>query len=66
MHDPAVLIYTDGSKSREGVEYATAFDVFISLPLVASTFPADLYAIFLALSRISFYDSTNFVIYSDS
>ena len=41
------------------------FDVFF-LPVVASIFTAELCAIFLALSRISFHDSDSFVIYSDS
>ena len=42
------------------------FDVFISLPVVASMFTAELCAIFLALSRISFHVSNNSVIYADS
>ena len=40
------------------------FDVFISLPVVSLIFRAELCAIFLPLSRISFHDSNNFVIYS--
>ena len=50
VHAPAVPIYTDGSKSSEGVGYATVFpgfDMFISLPVVASIFTAELCAIFL-------------------
>ena len=61
--------YTDGSKSSEGVVCASVFpdfDVFVSLPVVASIFTAESCAIFLALSRISFHTSDNFVIYSDS
>ena len=42
------------------------FDVFISLPVVASIFTAELYDIFLALPRISFHTNNKFVIYSDS
>ena len=42
------------------------FDVFISLPVVASIFTAELCAIFLHLSRIPFHDSDSFVLYSDS
>ena len=42
------------------------FDVFISLPEIASIFTAEFYATFLALSRILFHDSDSFVIYSDS
>ena len=38
----------------------------LSLPVVISIFRAELCAIFLALSRILFHNSTNFVIYSDS
>ena len=69
MHAPYVPIYIDGFKSSEGVNCAAVFpdfNVFISLPVVASICTAELYAIFLALSRISFHDSDNFVIYSDS
>ena len=69
MHTPAVPIYTDGSKSSEGVGCAAVFpdfDVFILLPVVASIFTAELCVIFLGLSRMSFHDSNNFVIYSDS
>ena len=53
----------------EGVVCATVFpdfDVFISLLVVALTFTAELCAIFLALCSISFHDSNNFVIYSES
>ena len=58
----ALPIYIDGSKSSEGVGFPTVFpefDVFISLPVVASIFTAELCAIFLTL------DNNNFVIYSD-
>ena len=68
MHAQAVPIYTDRSKSSEGVGCAGVFpdfEVFISLPVTASTFTAELCAIFLALSRISFRDIDSFVIYSD-
>ena len=57
------------SKSSEGVGFAAVFphfEVFISLSVVASIFTAELSAIFLDLSPISFYDSINFVIYSDT
>ena len=69
MPAPAVPIYTDGFKSCEDVGCAAVFpefDAFISLSLPASIFTAELYAIFLALSRVSFHDSNNFVSYSDS
>ena len=69
MHASSVPIYTDGSKSSESVGCAAVFsdfDVFVYLPIVASIFTAELCAIFLALSRISFHTSDNFVIYSDS
>ena len=61
--------YTHGSKSTEGVVCAAVFpdfDVFVSRPVVASIFTAELCAIFFALSRISFHDKDSFVIYSDS
>ena len=69
MHAPSVPIYTDGSKASEGLGCAAVFpdfDVFISLPVVASIFTTELCAIFLALSHTSFHDSDSFVIYSDS
>ena len=69
MQSPSVPIYTDDSISSEGVGCVAVFpdfEVFISLPVVASIFRAELCAIFLALSRISFYDSDSFVVYSDS
>ena len=68
VHVPSIPVYTDVFKSSEGVDCAADFpdfDVFISLPVVASIFTAELCAIFLALSRISFHDSNN-LIYSDS
>ena len=69
LHAPSIPIYTDGSKSSEGVVCAVVFpdlDLFISLPVVPSIFIAELCAIFLALSRISFHDRNSFVTYSDS
>ena len=68
-HAPTDPIYTDGSKSTDGLGCAAvfpAFDIFISFPVVVSIFTAELRAIFLALSRITFRDSDSFVIYSDS
>ena len=41
------------------------FDISISFPVVALIFTAELCALFLALSCISFHDSDSFVIYSD-
>ena len=60
---------SDGSKSSEGVGCVAVFpdfDVFISLPVVILIFTEELCAIFLAISRISFYFSNNFVIYFES
>ena len=57
-HIPSVPIYTDGSKSGEGVGHAAAFpdfDICIFLPVVASIFTAELCTIFLTPSRISFH-----------
>ena len=51
MHASAVPIYTDGSKYSEGVGCDAVFldfDVFISLPVVALIFTAELCAIFFA------------------
>ena len=65
-----VLVWSmHGSKSSEGVGCAAVFpdyDVFISHPVAASVFTVELCVIFLALSRILFHDSNNFVIYLDS
>ena len=69
VHAPAVPIYTYGSKSSESVGCAAVFpdfDVFISLPVVGLIFTTESCAIFLVLSLISFRNSDNFVIYSDS
>ena len=56
------------SEYNEGVGCAAVFPdfVFISLPVAASIFTAELCAIFLLLIRISVHDSDSFVIYSDS
>ena len=69
LHAPSVPIYTEGSKSSEGVGCAAVFpdfDVFISLSVVALIITEELCAIFPALSRISFHDSDSLVIHSDS
>ena len=64
MHDQAVPIYTDGFKSSGCADVFHDFELLISLPVVASIFTAELYAIFLAISRISFHNN-NFVLHSD-
>ena len=49
VHAPSVPTYTDGSKSSEGVGYAAVFpdfDVFISVPVVASIFIAEFFCYF--------------------
>ena len=69
MYALAVPIYTDGSNSGEGLGCGPDFPdfyVFISLPVVASILIEETCDIFLALSRILFHESNNFVIYSDS
>ena len=61
MHAPYVPIYTDGSKSSEGVVCAAVFPdfvVIISLSVVASIFTAELSAIFLALFFLVFHSKT--------
>ena len=68
-HAQPVPIYTDGSKSASGDGCAAIFpdfETFVSLPLMASIFTAELCAIFLALTRISTHTGFSFVIYSDS
>ena len=52
VHSPTVPIYTDESKSNKDVGCAAVFpdfDVFTSVPVVASIFTVELCAIFLAL-----------------
>ena len=41
------------------------FETFVSLPLMASIFTAELCVIFLTLTRISTHNGSSFVIYSD-
>ena len=68
-HAQSTPIYTDRSKSASGVGCAAVFpdfELFVSLPLMASIFTAELCAIFLALTRISELDDSSFTIYSDS
>ena len=68
-HASAVPVYTDGSKSDEGVGSSAvfpSFEAFWSLPQTASVFMEELLAIFLALTGVSFDTADSFIIYSNS
>ncbi|MGL4677181.1 MAG: reverse transcriptase domain-containing protein, partial [Brevinema sp.] len=69
IHSNAFKIYTDGSKSKEGVGYAANFPESIGqgkLPKYASIFTAEITPIYESLKLISNIDHDHFVIYSDS
>ena len=64
-----LAIYTDGSKSREGVGYAAVSErgkLQFSLPKRSSVFTAELSAILSALEIIKEHQPQKFVIFSDS
>ena len=69
QHATQISIFTDGSKSAEGVGFAIVSDILTlkkKLPLCISVFTAELYAILTALKQIVLLDEKNFVIFSDS
>ena len=69
---PHKAIYTDGSKSSEGVGCAAVSSDKVSqksLPTIATVFTAELIAIILAVNQIKLSNdklNTKYVIYSDS
>ena len=68
-HIGETKIFTDGSKSEEGVGCAVIFEkkpYLFKLPDYASIFTAELTAIVQALDLVFNSDSSSFVIYSDS
>ena len=68
-HDGAYKIYTDGSKSVEGVGLAVVTEdscEVAKLPNVASIYTAELSAINRALALVHRTNKKNFVIYADS
>ena len=68
-HKDSIPIYTDGSKSQDGVGFATVFPDFTikrRLHNCASVFTAELYAILLALKFLVTLSENSFVIVSDS
>ena len=68
-HGNAYKIYTDGSKSVEGVGLALVTEDYCEvakLPNVASIYTAELSAINRALALVHQTNKKNFVIYSDS
>lgn len=68
-HLNAIPVFTDGSKSDDGVGFGVVFPSFCrggSLPSVASVFTAELSAIVLALRIIFTLPVNSFMIFSDS
>nr|XP_053626378.1 uncharacterized protein LOC128684231 [Cherax quadricarinatus] len=68
-HSHAIAVYTDGSKSSDGVGFAAVFlDSVVHGHLLssASIFTAELYAILAALIRIASMPVSSFVVVSDS
>ena len=68
-HGNCTPIFTDGSKSEEGVGFAVVYPDKIEkrrLPNETSIFSSELYAILLALKRIFTMPQEHFVIVSDS
>ena len=68
-HNDKIPIYTDGSKSENGVGFAVVgndFKIQSSLPSFASVYTAELYAIKYALLGIESRHLTDVIIYSDS
>ncbi|XP_076046503.1 uncharacterized protein LOC143028389 [Oratosquilla oratoria] len=70
-HNTSISVYTDGSKSKQGVGSAAVFNGKIikrKLPSLCSNFTAEAYAILLAVKEI-YYSCSNeqsFIIYTDS
>ena len=69
-HSESCRIFTDGSKSDDGVGYGVYSDVFNSqrgaLPKSASNYTAELYSILAALKKISILGGNFFTVFSDS
>lgn len=68
-HQSSVPVFTDGSKSDEGVGYGVVFPSFnkgVSLPSVSSVFTAEISAILYALMIIFTLPDVSFTIFSDS
>ena len=69
VHDGEYKIYTDGSKSSEGVGFAVVADDFCAsakLSSSASRYTAELTAIINAMNVVYHTNQKSFVIYSDS
>ena len=68
-HENEVAIYTDGSKSDDGVGFGVVFPEFERsgrLPNSASIFTAELFAILRAIKEVLLFGPNNFIIFSDS
>ena len=68
-HTQSLSVYTDGSKTDQGVGWAAVFPtetISGALPRHASVFTAELTAVSSALRSIEEHPGTNFTIYSDS
>ena len=69
LHSNAVHLYTDGSKSPEGVGYAycgESVQIAKRIQPDATVFTAELYAIYDCISYINESNQDHFVIFSDS
>ena len=68
-HDGSVPIYTDGSKSSSGVGFGVVLPDFSrggSLPINASIFTAELFAIVVALKIVFAHSACRFTVFCDS
>jgi len=69
-HRNSTYIYTDGSKSDDGVGFSVLIDnnqpIRSKLPHVSSIFTAELMAILVALYNIAGYNNNSFSIFTDS
>lgn len=69
-HNESCTVYTDGSKSDDGVGYGVYSNYFNSqrgaLPTSASNFTAELFSILTAIKKISSIGGENFTVFSDS
>ena len=69
VHENSTWIFTDGSKSHNGVGYGVYSNDFYckgALPVFTSIFTAELLAILKAIERIIIITGTRFTVFSDS
>ena len=69
IHENSNFIFTDGSKSDAGVGFGVHLDNFNqkgALPVIASTYTAELHGILKALEVVASHSESNFTIFCDS